>query len=181
MSNQENSKMKKKEGGPEVALPKGRAPIISWLLPGKSRHTMNWRTRIHRLRATARPTAQHLQRLPGSPLSCQKQSSVPGVLFAFSPCRQGSSADVFDYASAPLQLLNRIALCVGRAWPDVASLPRPFHSTSSPRSAPVFIDKLSVGSVVQCLLDMALLGFMKDESGRTGFFNLLESSRSPPK
>ena len=181
MSNQENSRMKKKEGGPEVALPKGRAPIISWLLPGKSRHTMSWRSRIHRLRATARPAAQHFQRLPRSPLSCQKQSSVRGVSYAFSPCRQGSSADMLLFASAPLQLLNRIALCVGRAWPDVASLPRPFHSTTSPRSAPVFMDKLSVGSFVRCLLDVTLPGFMKDGSGRTDLFNLLESSRSPLK
>jgi len=147
VSKLENRKVMRKEEGQELALPKGRARLISPLKGGKSKHTMNWRSRIHRLRAKARPTAQHSQRLRHPSLSCPKQSSVCRVKLAFSPCWQGSSADVLLFASATLRLLSRFALWSQGAWPHLASLPRPFHSTTPAPSASLFIDRLSVGSV----------------------------------
>ena len=131
---------KGKEQGTEVALPKGRAPIISHLKVGNSKHTMNWRSRIYRLRAKARPTTQHSQRLRHLSLSCQKQSSICRVKLAFSPCRQGSSTDVLLFASTPFRLLSRLALWSQGAWPHLASLPRPFHSTTPAPSASLFMD-----------------------------------------
>lgn len=118
MSNQQNSRMKKKEGRLEVALPKGRAPLISHLKAGKKeQHRCALYGQFSALPShNVLHTYQPHSTFSGCGALLPVSSTQPRVWLSIQPVLTGVPGIDYDY------LLNRYALS-GRYLPHMATLP----------------------------------------------------------